>query len=145
MFDRSLVLPLVLPSQHIKPVSFTKGEVIFRKGELSRELLFLIADEIHVASPFFDRIEAILTPEKEARLSPEGTIIATRPHSRTFGESVIINMRRPATYVANAFTETLQARAHTQPPPLRSNAAHLVPFHTWHVCCRRRLFTPGPV
>lgn len=69
-------------------------------GELARELLFLLTGELRVLSPVFgDATLARITLDEETRYSTSGEHLFTRPHARTFGETVIVNMRRPETYV----------------------------------------------
>ena len=95
---------------YITPVSYTAGEVIFRKGEVSRDLMFLLAGEVSVLSPMEkDKRISILSHGKEVMLSsdarPEPLI--TLDHAGCFGESVILGMRRPATHVATSWCDTL--------------------------------------
>lgn len=89
--------------------AWAAAQTIFHKGELSRELMFLLAGELHVKSALFpQRTVSIVTVDTETTLSTEGEPLFTKPHGRSFGESVIVGMRRPETYVAASFTETLQ-------------------------------------
>ena len=108
----------------IKPVSFEAGERIFSKGEISRELLFLLDGEIDVLSVMQeDQIDRRLTPTEEiflaaakheAERAPDGAATeATDPfaisHTGAFGETVLTGQRRRATHVARTMVQTLVA------------------------------------
>lgn len=93
---------------YINPVSFIRGEVIFKKGEPSRELLFLLSGEISIKSTMDNKkITAIITRDTETLLAYDGEPCVTLDCYGAVGESVILGLRRPATHVANAYCETL--------------------------------------
>ena len=50
---------------HIKPIAFVRREIIFRKGEIARELMFLLDGEVHILSPVDERVNGVLTKDKE--------------------------------------------------------------------------------
>jgi len=94
----------------VHPVSFAVGDVIYTKGEPSRELLFLLEGQVDVTSPNnqYCHIERRLTPTTEIYL-PEGAHNAPlpRPFCGCFGETVITGHRRQSTHVARTYCETL--------------------------------------
>ena len=93
---------------YIKPVSYAKGEIIFRKGEASRDLMFLLSGEVSILSPIEkDRIIAVLSQQTEYMLAPNGEPLVALDNPGCFGESVILGLRRPATHVATRWCETL--------------------------------------
>ena len=55
---------------------------------------------------------AVLTKDDETLLDSRGEVLHTLPALGCFGESVIIGLRRPATHVASAWTETLVVDRH---------------------------------
>ena len=95
---------------HIVPVSYSQGEVVFRKGEASRDLMFLLSGEISILSPSVEgQVTAVLqsSPPREVMLSPNGESLIELEHAGCFGESVLLGLRRPATYIAATWVETL--------------------------------------
>ena len=95
----------------IKPISYQQGEVIYRKGEASRELLFLIEGEVNIMSNFDEgEVARRLTPEGEVYVSmqtEQDEEALTIPHMGCFGETVLIGTRREATHMAHTYCETL--------------------------------------
>jgi len=91
----------------IKPCSYAEGEVLFRKGEVARDLLFLLAGKVTVLSPIDQSVMAMLYKNEETLFSSDGSPTMTLPHSGCFGESVILGQRRPATYIAASWCESL--------------------------------------
>ena len=107
----------------LKPVSYAKGEIVFMRGEPSRDLIFLLKGEVAIVSPIDDSITSII------HAIPEGDVIKTKEvvlskstlgaagsalevvmeleHSGSFGEDVLTGRRRQATHKANAWCETL--------------------------------------
>lgn len=67
----------------IKPVSYLKGEVVFKRGEPSRDLFFLLAGEVSVLSGITGRAAMRITPTEEHCLSssdpPEVLYTPRRP------------------------------------------------------------------
>ena len=57
---------------HIRPISFVRGEVVFRKGEQSRELMFLVDGEIRIYSPMDNRVAGVLTKNSETLYGSDG-------------------------------------------------------------------------
>jgi hypothetical protein len=53
----------------IKPVSYAKNEVVFQRGEPSRDLIFLLTGEVSVVSPLDGGITSLITPTEEIVLS----------------------------------------------------------------------------
>ena len=53
----------------IKPVSYMKGEVVFKRGEPSRDLFFLLTGEVAVYSSITGSIATRITPEHEVTMS----------------------------------------------------------------------------
>ena len=93
----------------IKPVSYLKGEVVFRRGEPSRDLFFLLSGEVSVYSSINAAVCTRITPDEEITLSqwdPNEEVMRT-VHTGCFGESVLTGRRRPATHVASAWSEML--------------------------------------
>jgi CRP-like cAMP-binding protein len=107
----------------LKPVSFIAGEVIFKKGDPSRELLFLIEGVVDVHSLQEESIQRRLTPTHEVFVNRERILTARQreladpkdpheqyfkiAHTGCFGESVLTGDRRPATHEAHTLVETL--------------------------------------
>ena len=95
----------------IKPVSYQAGDVIYRKGEPSRELLFLTEGEVNMMSTSNEHeVSRRLTPRVEiyVGMSDEnGDGQLEIPHCGCFGESVLIGSRREATNIAHTYCETL--------------------------------------
>ena len=97
----------------IKPVSYSKGEIVFKRGETSRELIFLLAGEIAVYSPLDGRLLSKITPTEEILFSapvsptskPEPTM--RLKHAGAFGEAVLTGVRRSATHIAHSWSEVL--------------------------------------
>lgn len=53
----------------IKPVSYEKHEVVFQRGEPSRDLIFLLKGEVSVISPLDESVSSVITPTEEIVLS----------------------------------------------------------------------------
>ena len=89
------------------------GEVIFRKGESSRELFFLLQGEVDVmSSSDAGAVHSRLTPREEIFVAANKNRGPGEPelsisHAGCFGESVIYGHRRKHTHVAYNFVETL--------------------------------------
>ena len=92
---------------YIQPVTYMKDEVIFRKGDVSRELMFLLEGQVSILGVVENEVDSILTKDREIMMSPDGIELLTMKHGGAFGESVVIGMRRPRTHVANTFVEAL--------------------------------------
>jgi len=97
----------------IKPVSYAKNEVVFQRGEPSRDLIFLLTGEVSVVSPLDGGITSLITPTEEIVLSksvdpskPQEHVMSLE-HSGCFGESVLTGRRRQATHIAASWCETL--------------------------------------
>jgi len=106
----------------VQPVSFSAGELIFYKGEVSRELLFLLEGEVDVLSVLDSAVvDRRLTPREEIFLAAAARNDAQRPpgsppelppaiwHSGCFGQSVFTGQRRPQTHVAKTAVRALVA------------------------------------
>ena len=96
----------------IKPVSYAKGEVVFSRGDPSRDLIFLLAGEVSVHSPLDGHMTSIIKPTEEVILSKSSDVNEQEPlmvldHSGCFGESVLTGRRRQATHRALQWCETL--------------------------------------
>ena len=97
----------------IKPVSYAKHEVVFQRGEPSRDLIFLLKGEVKVLSPLDGNVSSLITPTQEIVLAkPTAKNKAQEPvmqleHSGCFGETVLTGRRRQYTHVAAAWCETL--------------------------------------
>jgi len=97
----------------IKPVSHAKHEVVFQRGEPSRDLIFLLKGEVSVLSPLDESVTSVITPTAEVILSkavaknkPQEQIMSLE-HSGCFGESVLTGRRRQFTHKAASYCETL--------------------------------------
>ena len=92
--------------QFVKPLSCDPGEVIFRKGSASKDLLFLLSGSVDVLSTFNDSVPIF-------RISPgfiESIVLENRTSSLSsgvFGQSVLLGHRRPATYIAHTSVECM--------------------------------------
>ena len=92
--------------QFVKPLSCDPGEVIFRKGSASKDLLFLLSGSVDVLSTFNDSVPIF-------RISPgfiESIVLDDRTSglsSGVFGQSVLLGYRRPATYIAHTSVECM--------------------------------------
>ena len=102
-------------------VSYAKGDIIFKRGETSRELLFLLSGEVDVMSrKNLGVVERTLTPTEEifveanANNGPEDPPLAIN-HAGCFGETVITGSRRTHTHVAKTTCETGTHSAHSPP------------------------------
>jgi hypothetical protein len=94
----------------IKPVSFAAGEVIYTKGETSRELLFLLQGEVDVLSPRDGKVDRRLTPTQEIFIAANKLLATGEPplidkFTGCFGESVVTGHRRTNTVVAYTYCE----------------------------------------
>lgn len=95
----------------IKPVSYVPGDVIFSKGEVSRDLLFLLEGEVNVMSnkdP--ELVEKRLTPTEEIFVDANAEAnepTLTVQHNGCFGETILVGYRRQATHIASTSVETL--------------------------------------
>jgi len=49
----------------LKPVSYEKGEIVMRRGEPSRDLLFLLTGAIHFLSSVDHTVDSVFTPHDE--------------------------------------------------------------------------------
>ena len=87
----------------IKPVSYAPGELIFHKGEPSRELIFLLQGEVDVWRRDGSTVDRRLTPTHEIFLgaSADGDAPMAIEHTGCFGESVLTGVRREATHIAH--------------------------------------------
>jgi CRP-like cAMP-binding protein len=97
---------------HIKPVSYAIGEVVFSRGDPSRDLIFLLKGEVSVHSPLDGHISSIIKPTEEVILSKspnpsEQEALMVLQHSGCFGETVLTGRRRQATHRAVQWCETL--------------------------------------
>jgi CRP-like cAMP-binding protein len=96
---------------YITPVSYSAGDVIFRKGETSRDLMFLLVGDISILSAKEpDVVTTLLTSfpsPREIILARDRTPLLTMENAGCFGESVLLGLRRPATHVATKWCETL--------------------------------------
>lgn len=95
-------------------MSFAQGEVIFRKGELSRELLFLLEGEVDVYSARKeDVVDRRLTPTEEIFIGAAEAAHDEKPfavkHAGCFGEGVLNGERRSATHVARTTVKAFAA------------------------------------
>jgi len=52
----------------LKPVSYEKGEIVMRRGEPSRDLLFLLTGAIHFLSSIDQTVDSVFTPIEETFL-----------------------------------------------------------------------------
>ena len=105
IFDTELQLEIF---PHIKPVSYERGETIFRKGELARELMFLLSGEVHMMNPVNNKVAVIMSKSEQTVLRHDAPKpLVTIEHRGAFGETVLTGMRRPMTHIAHDFTETL--------------------------------------
>ena len=105
LFDTELQLELF---PYVRPVSYERGETIFRKGELARELMFLLSGEIHMMHPVDNKVAVIMTKGEQTVLRQDApTPLATFKHRGAFGETVLTGMRRRLTTVAHTNVETL--------------------------------------
>ena len=106
--------------QYIKPASHARHETIFHRGDVSRELVFLLKGEVSVHSPIDGRMTSIIKPTEEVILAPaEGNRntyddneenyveVTTVQTTGCFGESVLTGRRRHATHKAHRWCETL--------------------------------------
>ena len=100
----------------IKPVSFAAGEIVFQKGELSRELLFLLEGEVDVLSVLdVSSVDRRLTPSEEIFVGAAAASAKRDekpfavPHAGCFGEGVLTGERRAATHVARTFVKAFAA------------------------------------
>lgn len=93
----------------IKPVTYLKGEVVFKRGEPSRDLFFLLEGEVSVISSITGTETARITPQEEITISISnpGEEVMRQDHNGCFGESVLTGRRRPATHIASASSEML--------------------------------------
>ena len=92
---------------HIRPVSYVQGEIVLRKGEPSKDLMFLLVGEMYVYSPYDEKVTSIVTKDSETMLSTDGEPLVCLSFEGAFGESVLLGVRQPVTYMANKYTETL--------------------------------------
>ena len=103
----------------IKPISFSPGDIIFCRGETSRELLFLLMGEVNVLGTDDETIETRLTPTEEIFVhANEMSLEANGPtlkihHAGCFGELVLCGQRRANTHVAHTYCEALQLTKHS--------------------------------
>ena len=99
---------------HIKPISFAPGDVIFAKGEVSSDILFLLQGEVNVMyrnDP--KRVETVLTPTEEIFVAANKHCAPGEPelsisHSGSFGETMLTGLRRAKTHIAKTYCEALQ-------------------------------------
>ena len=90
----------------IKPVSYAKGEIVFNRGDPSRDLIFLLKGEVSVHSPLDPKqVTSIIRPTSEVVLSKStqdqsSEELMVLEHSGCFGESVLTGRRRQATHRA---------------------------------------------
>ena len=127
---------------YIKPVSYSASEVIFRKGEPSRELMFLLAGEVTILSPLDNRPSAVISKNAEVLLGPNGDPVLTLQNAGVFGESVVLGHRRQATHVATTPCETLvleKADIETLFAKSQRTAQHIVAFLHRSASRRQRL------
>ena len=100
----------------IKPVSYAAGDVIFSKGEVSRDLLFLLDGEIRIMDTRNENIEdRRLTPTKEIYVQANASAMEDEPElilpfCGAFGESVLAGYRRQNTHIAATWVETLSLK-----------------------------------
>jgi len=86
----------------LRPGSFKPGEVIFRKGDASRDLLFLMKGEVAVLLRADERIiEARITPAQHFRLDVfDGSVCATLPFEGALGADMLLGRRRTKSHMA---------------------------------------------
>lgn len=98
---------------HVSPISFLLGEVIYEKGETSRELLFLLQGSVDVlCTDNSSNVDTRLTPSSEhlvaiSHLAGGDTKIVVK-HTGCFGERLLTGRRRAQTAVAHTYCEALQ-------------------------------------
>ena len=97
----------------IKPVSYQPGEIIFKRGEPSLDLIFLLAGEVNVLSPLTEqkneRVVSKLTPTEEIILSSETPPqkVMELKHMGAFGSTVLTGRRRTQTHTAHTLCQVL--------------------------------------
>jgi len=93
----------------IKPVSYQPGEDIFKRGEPSLDLIFLLAGEVSVLSPMTNRVASKLTPTEEIVMSSEvpPQKVMELKHMGAFGSTVLTGRRRTMTHKATAVCQVL--------------------------------------
>ena len=86
----------------LRPGSFKPGEVIFRRGDASRDLLFLMKGEVAVLLRADERItEARITPAQQFRLDFfDGSVSATLPFEGALGADMLLGRRRTKSHMA---------------------------------------------
>lgn len=105
VFDTNFQLEIF---PYIKPITYMSREVIYRKGESPLQLFFLLEGEVNIVSPFSDtRVSGIITKDSETILDNDGKPVVTLKGHGAFGETALTGARRPMTYVARTFIETL--------------------------------------
>jgi len=93
----------------IRNVSYVKGEVVFKRGEPSRAIMFLSSGEVVVYSPASVSPLARITPDTEITLMHGNADMEVMrfKHEGCLGETLLTGRRRPVTIVAKAHTEML--------------------------------------
>jgi len=97
---------------YIKPLSFDRGDYIFRAGSVSDGLVFLLEGEVNMLSKLDDA-----TPERRIKRDVE-VVLSTEAESRgeqlleldgvgCFGQEVLVGLRRHHTAVAHTKVESL--------------------------------------
>jgi CRP-like cAMP-binding protein len=92
---------------YITPVAYPRGETLWRRGDASRDLAFLVAGQVVVLSHVTHQAISIITKDTETYLSQEGFALIEQPHNGCIGQEVILGLRRRATMVAPMWCESL--------------------------------------
>jgi len=85
----------------LKPLAVAPGDIVFRKGDVSKDLCFLISGDVDVLSELDDETAVRRLRCKEtAILSPTDhrEELVVSPSLGCFGQSVLVGRRRPETH-----------------------------------------------
>lgn len=93
----------------LKPLSVAAGEILFAKGAVSNDLLFLLDGEVDVISEYDHKtpVRRIRTSGETLLSEQDGTELVTVDSVGCLGQSALVGRRRPATHVARTFCELL--------------------------------------
>ena len=82
----------------IKPVSYAKHEVVFQRGEPSRDLIFLLKGEVSVLSPLDGTVTSVITPTEEIVFSkPTGKNMQQEQVTHSSSGLTRVHPRSPTT------------------------------------------------
>ena len=102
------------PTRCSPPATPLPHQVIFRRGQLSKELLFLLEGAVEVLSEVDEATPVRrIKPNSEAILSADGRLeLVSSTSEGCFGQSVLLGRRRDHTHVAAMAVECLMIEKH---------------------------------